>query len=450
LTLQIEQQETENRELKLTVHVDEARVQEAMRKTARKIARQLRIPGFRPGKAPFNVVQNRIGQEALRAEAVDSITQDIYREAIEEVEAVPFASGSLDEIEMDPLVFQLTIPLEPLVDLGDYRAVRIDPPELEISDQEVNEAMEAIQEKHALLEPVDRPAQEGDVVIADFGAVQDDVTLIDREGAELLLDPEKLYPHIPFVENVVGMSAGDEKSFDVETDVEEVEEDEEQEGEKKEPSLLTYTVKVHEVKSRYLPPLSDSLAKEEGDFETLLELRVDVREKLTKAAQTKADAEYVDQVFDKISEGATVTYPPVAVENEIDRTIEGMEQRFKQQGWGLEDFLKIQGKTLESLRDEYRPEAINYVERSHITIALVDAERLSLEDEEIDYLLDERLGQMGDLEEEAMKQIREMYSSGQGRMMMANDALMSKFTERLKTIGQGEAPELTEPSDEEE
>lgn len=447
MTLQIEQQETENRELKLTVQVDEARVQDEMRKTARKIARQMRIPGFRPGKAPFNVVQNWVGKEALRAESVDALTQKIYMEALDQVEAVPYAPGSLDELEMEPLVMQLTIPLQPLVELGDYREVRIDAPVVEVSDEEVNEAMEAIQEKHALLEPADRPAKEGDVVIADFKAVQDDAELINREGAELLLDPEKLYPHIPFVENVVGMSAGDEKSFDVDTGSDE---DDEEEGEEQEPRLMTYTVKVHEVKSRYLPPLNDDLAREEGDFESLLELRVDVRQKLTDAAQQKADGEYVDQVFDQIREGATVTYPPAAVENEIDLMLEDMEQRFSQQGWGLDDFLKIQGKTREGLREEYRPEAINRLERSQITIALVEAEQLSFDEGDIDRLLDERLGQMGEMEEETLQQIREMYTSGQGRMMMANDMMMTKFTERLQAIGLGEAPELPEPSDEEE
>jgi len=447
LTLQIEQQETENRELKLTVQVDEARVQDEMRKTARKIAKQMRIPGFRPGKAPYHVVQNWVGLEALRAESVDAITQQIYKEVLDQVEAVPFAPGSLDEMEMEPLVMHFTIPLQPEVELGDYREVRVEAPVVEVSDEEVNEAMEAIQEKHALLEPADRPAQGGDVVIADFKAVQDGAELINREGAEVWLDPKKLYPHIPFVENVVGMSAGEEKSFEVDTSGDD---DEEEEGEEQKPRLMTYNVKVHEVKSRYLPPLTDDLAREEGDFESLLDLRVDVRKKLTDAAQQKADGEYVDQVFDKIREGATITYPLAAVENEIDLMIEDIEQRFSQQGWGLDDFLKIQGKNREGLREEYRPEAVNRLERSQLTIALVEAERLSFDDGEIDHLVDERLGQMGDMEEETLQQIREMYTSGQGRMMMANDMMMTKFTERLKAIGLGEAPELPEPSDEEE
>jgi trigger factor len=451
LSLQIEQQETEQRELKLTVRVDESRVQEEIRRAARKFAKNLRIPGFRPGRAPFDVVQRWVGKEALRGEAVESITEDIYREALEQTNVIPFAPGSLDDIELEPLVFHLTIPLEPVAELGDYRQVRVDPPQVEVSDEQVNRAMKAIQEKHALLEPANRPAQEGDVIIADVRAEQDGETTLDRTGAELLLDPETLYPSIPFVANVVGMSAGEEKRFDITLPAEVAEEgDEGEEGEEADQKVVTYTVKVHEIKARYLPPLNDDLAKDEGDFETLLDLRIDVRRRLTEAAQREANAEYVDQVFEKIRGGASVIYPPAAVEQELDRLVEEVEGRFERQGWALEDVLKMQGKTLEAMREDYRPRAEEQVERSQITIALLRAERLSTSEAELDQLVEERVGAMGEMDDEVGSQLREFYQSGQGRLFMANDMLMTKFTERLKAIGLGEAPELPELSEEEE
>jgi trigger factor len=358
-------------------------------------------------------------------------------------------------MEMEPLVLHLTIPLEPTVDLGDYRQVRVDPPEVEVKDEAVDEAMKAIQEKHALLEPADRPAQEGDVVIADLVAMQDDEVTLDREGAELLLDPESLYPDIPFVENVVGMSAGEEKEFALTIPLPSEEEDEEADEEAVDEvdRTVNYRVTVHEVKSRYLPPLSDDLAREEGDYETLLELRMETRKNLTEAAQRQADADYVDQVFNKILEGATIVYPPAAVESELDSMLGNLEAQFKQQGWTLEDLLKIQGKTVEMQREEMRPQAEEQLKRSQTTIAIVRAERLSLEEAELDDLVEERMGDMGEIDDELKTQLREYYNSGQGRMFMANDMLMNKFTERVKAIGRGEAPDLPElevSSDEEE
>jgi trigger factor len=432
LTLQIEQHETENRELQLTVRVDEARVEEAMRQTARKLARNVRIPGFRPGKAPYQVVRNWVGAEALRSEAIDSIAGDIYQEATEQVDVVPFAPGSLDDIELEPLVLHITVPLQPKVDLNDYRSVRVEPVPIEISDEAVNEEMRAIQEKHALLEPANRPAQEGDVIIADLKVEADGKTIMSRPNAELLLDPATLYPDSAFVGNVVGLSAGEEKAFQL------VHKTEDQSYER------TYTVNVHEVKSRFVPPLNDDLAREEGDFESLLDLRIHVRKQLTEAAQRQADADYVEQVFGKMRELATVVYPEAALEQEVTRMVGDMEQRFSEQKWTLEDYLKLQGKTIDDLRTDLRPEAESYLVRSQITYALVRAERLSLDDQEIDAKLAERLERIKDMEEATAEQLREIYTSGQARVMLANDVLMEKFTERLKDIGRGSAPDLPE------
>ena len=443
MTLEIEQHETENRELRLIVRVDEARVEEAMRQTARKLARNIRIPGFRPGKAPYHVLRNWVSADALRAEAVDSIAADVYREATEKVDVVPFAVGSLDDIEMEPLVFHITVPLRPEVDLGDYRSVRAEPTPVEVSDEAVNEAMRAIQEKHALLEPANRPIQPGDMIIADLRAEEEGEVVLSREKAELLLDPAKLYPDTPFVESIVGMSAGDEKTFPL------VLEDEDT-GNSHE---LTYTAKVHEVKSRFVPPLNDELAREEGDYESLLDLRIHIRKQLTEAAQREADAKYVEEVFDKIREGAKVVYPPAAVEQEIDRLVSEMGERFTRQGWSLDDYLKLQGKTIEDLREELRSEAEDYLVRSQITYALVRAERLGIEDQELETRVGKRIDQMEGLQEETAQQLRELYTTGQGRILMANEVLMEKFTERLRAVGRGEAPELSElpeSSDEEE
>ena len=441
--LQIEQQENENRELELTVRVDEPRVAEAMRETAKKLTKTLRIRGFRPGKAPYHVVQRWVGKDTLRAEAVESIAPDVFREAIEQVDVVPYAPGSIDDMEMDPLVFRITVPLEPIVDLGDYRQASIDPPEISVTDEQVNQAMKAVQERHALLEPADRPVQEGDVIIADLKAEKAGEVLLEREGAELLVDAETLYQGTPFVENVVGMSAGDERTFDIASAKGEDDEDDDQDG------AVTHTVAVQEVKSRYLPPLNDDLAKEEGDYETLLELRIDVRKQLTEAAQKQADARYADQVFEKIQEGATVVYPPAAVELELDTTMENLKQTVQRQGWEMDEYLRIQAKTIEVLREEAKPSAEERVKRHQVTLALVRAEQLGVDDAELEQRVDERLGQLGEQEDGVIDQLRERYMSERGRMVIINDVLSGKFSERLRAIGRGEAPEI-EGSEEEE
>ncbi|MBN1319012.1 MAG: hypothetical protein JXA42_26250, partial [Anaerolineales bacterium] len=263
---------------------------------------------------------------------------------------------------------------------------------------------------------------------------------------------------------------GDEKEFLVDIQVEEEEpESEEPEADEdadevdegtaeteeemteteKEPEQVTYVVKVHEVKSRFVPPINDDLAKEEG-YDTLLDMRIDARKKLTEQAQKKADAEYVDKVFDAIQEGATVVYPPAALELQIDQRIQELEERFKQQGWSLDDYFKAQGKTPEVLREELKPQAEVQLVRGQITRALVEAEKISVGNKDIDQLLEDRLNETSDYNEELRKQLRDFYTAPDSRRWLANDAMMTKFTERLKAIGEGKAPELSELLDEEE
>jgi len=433
LSLQIEQQETENRELKLTVRVDEKRVQEAIRRETREMARKARIPGFRRGKAPMHIFQRWVGKEALRAHAVDSMQKDILDEVSEQVEALLCAPGKLDDVELDPLVFYLTLPLLPKVDLGDYRQVRVEPSEIGVPDVQMNKAMERLREQHVLVEPVDRPAAMGDIIIADIHAVKDGEVVFERESAELLLDPEKLYAGTPFVKNIIGMSAGQVRSFELTSLTDETD-------------VRDYTVTVQDVKERYLPPLNDDLALDEG-YETLLEMRMDVRRQLAEDLKPRADAEYADQVLAEIRKGVTVTYSQVFLEQTIDQMIERIEENLKQQKWTLEDYLKTRAKTMESLRKELRPEAIEQVEVRHTVDAFLRAEGLSADKVELEQFIDTRLGEM---DQETSERIREIFSSDQGRQEILSNMLAAKFSERLKAIGRGQAPELPDPLEEEE
>jgi trigger factor len=267
------------------------------------------------------------------------------------------------------------------------------------------------------------------------------------------------------------MSAGDEKEFVVEVQVEEEEpkddeveveeaadeaeteeaakEVEQETAEPKEPEQVTYTVKVHEVKSRFVPPINDDLAKEEN-YDTLLDMRIDARKKLTEQAQKKADAEYIDKVFDAIKEGATVVFPPAALEMQIDQHIQELEQRFNQQGWSLSDYLKAQGKAPEVLREDLKPQAEQQLVRGQITRALIEAEKISVGNKDIDRLLEDRLNDTSDYNEELRQQLHDFYTAPESRSWLANDAMMTKFSERLKVIGEGQAPDISELSDEEE
>ncbi|MGB2895667.1 MAG: trigger factor family protein, partial [Anaerolineales bacterium] len=183
--MKIERQDLENRQVELQVEVASDQIQTAMRAAARRLSRGTKIPGFRPGKAPYEVILGKFGEDVIFEEALDSLGQEIYRDALEETEIEPYAPGSLDEIiREDPLKLRYTVPLAPDVDLGTYRDIRIPFEDAEVTDEAFEEALEEIRQRQALIEPVNRPAEETDLVIVDLSGELLDPE--DEEDAKLL------------------------------------------------------------------------------------------------------------------------------------------------------------------------------------------------------------------------------------------------------------------------
>jgi len=176
--LNIQTEHLENHTARLTVEVDEQRLERAMVRAAREIAKKGRIPGFRPGKAPLNVVMNLYGRDYVLSEALEDLGNDIYREALEQAQIDPYAPGSLENIDQEGRQLTFVVPLRPTVELGDYRAIRETHEVEEVDDQMVSDALENLREEQAELEPVDRPAEMGDRVT--FEHIE--VVLMSDEG----------------------------------------------------------------------------------------------------------------------------------------------------------------------------------------------------------------------------------------------------------------------------
>ena len=219
--MKIEREDLENRQVELQVEVAPDRLEKAMHASARRLSKGTKIPGFRPGKAPYEVVVGKFGEELIFEEALESLGQDIYREALEESELDPYAPGSLEEITReDPLKLRYTVPLAPEVHLGPYRDIRIPFEEAEVTDEAVEDALEGIRQRQALIEPVDRPAEETDLVQVDLSGellepeAEEDTNLLDLKDVPLLVDPETDVPTPGVMEHLIGISAGDEKSYE--------------------------------------------------------------------------------------------------------------------------------------------------------------------------------------------------------------------------------------------
>lgn len=467
MTLNIQTEQDDQRQLLMTIEVPEERIEKQMRQTARRLSRDAAIPGFRKGKVPYPVLLKRLGREALRAEAVEDMLQGVFEEALKEVEPDIYAQASFEDMELEPLVLKFTIPLTPEVDLGSYRELRKEVEAVAVQDEAVEEALESVRMRHAAVEEVERAVEAGDLVtiagkgelvLVDEGedaeegdeaaedgedTAVDDTVIFDTEGLELLMDSDKLFPGTPFVENIIGMNIGDEREFEF-TFPEDFEE-EELAGKD-----AIFNISILTVKSRELPELTDEFASEEG-HESLEAMRESIYKNLLKSAEQQAQNDLIEDTITMILEeaNAKLVYPPAAVESEIDGRIESFKQQVTQSGWQWEDYLKLQGGSDDTLRDDFREAAEESVKRQLIVRQFVFDEKLHITDEDIDAKLDEQLASFAD-NEDLSKSMRDFYKQGYGLEMISSQILMDKVYERMAAILSGEAPDLAELEADEE
>ena len=478
MTLTIHTEENDQRQLKMTVEVAEERVRQAMRNTARQLARNMAIPGFRKGKVPYNVLERRVGRENLRAEAIEEIIPAVFEEALEQVDPDTYGQPTLDDLETEPLVLTFTVPLTPDVKLGDYRSLRQDIEPVTISDEAVDEALEQVRVRHQVLEPVDRPIQAGDVVTIggegrllphekapetaaetaeavapeaeqeaapEVTAAATEVTaeetsadgeeiIFDEERIDLLMDSDKLFAGTPFVENLIGLESDDTTSFSFvfPDDFEE----EEFAGRE-----ATFDLTILEVKNRQLPELDEELAKQEGDYETLEEWREATRENLQEQAEIQARNEMLEGMIDDLLASAELVYPPTAVESEIDDMVERYKSQVRRSDWEWDDFLRMQGQTEAALRQDFREAAVERLERQLVLRQLILEEKLTVTAADIEAAVEERVSRFGD-NEELQQGMRDFYRSGQTFDMLSSEILMDKVMERVRAILTGNAPDL--------
>lgn len=463
MSIIIHKDEDDQRQLELKVEVSEERVEQAMRQRAKQLSNQVRIPGFRRGKVPYGVIVQRFGRDLIRAEAVEDMVQGIYEEAITSAGVEVYGRPSLDDMEIEPLVLSFTVPLEPIVTLGDYRSIRKEIEEISITEEAVEEALEQVQINHQEVETVDRPVQSGDVItirgkgvllpqpddesdgeesLEESGDAADSESgmefLFDEEKLDLLVDSDKVFPGTDFIDNLIGKAAGDEVDFTL-TFPENFEE-EDLSG-----RTAQFNLGVLEVKEREVPPLDDELAKLEGDYETLDELRDNLRQRLQDQAEEQAKEDLIEGMVDDLLEDADLVYPPAAVEMEIDDAVENFKNQVARSGWDFDDFMTLQGLNEESLREDFRESSEERLRRRLVMRQFVLDEKLRIKAEDVEELIDERVARFDN--EELRDSMRNFYLSGSGFDMISSEVLSDKVYDRVMAIVSGTAPDLKDLED---
>jgi trigger factor len=447
--LEVETELLEDHQARLVVSVEPERVQKALQAAARRISKQVDIPGFRRGKAPYHIIARHFGEEAIYDEALDTLGQTVYKEALEQSGLQPYAAGLLEDVSYEPLVLTFTVPLAPEIDLGAYRDVRIpfEPPE--VSDARVEEELRNLQRDEAILEPVERAIQMGDLASLDIrgtlvgseedaeDAGQDDEQrlLLDQKAAPVDVAEDARLPMPGFAEKVVGMAVGDEREFDLTLPTDDDDVHAELRG-----RTVHFEVKCVEVYRQEVPDLDDEFAQSVGDYESLADLESDIRARLERAAERRVRDEHLDRVLTHLVEDEVVhvKYPPIMLEEQIDDTVEDLGHRLNREGLDLEAYLTINKMTEDELRDDFREGAARQLTRGLIMGKLVELEKLSVSPEEIEDEIKTRVLTYG-----AQAGLAQQFASTpQVREVITSELLVNKAIERLLMIASGEAPDL--------
>jgi len=422
----------ENCEVLVTVEVDEKQTDKLLKAAAGRISRQVRIPGFRPGKAPYRLIVQRFGEEVVRNEALEDLSKSVFEQALKQIDVEPFAPASLEDVDWDPLVMKVRVPVAPVVELGDYRGLRIEVEPVEATEAEIEEALGNLKDEYATWNPVERPAKLGDQITLAVKEQAGDQVLAENENVEYeLAEVEEEGAGPDLTTPLIGLSAGEDKEFSV--TYPETADDPRYAGQD-----VTISVRMHGVKEKETYPLDDDFAQMVGDFDTLEELKEKITEDVRQRKQREADRELGEDAFEQLIENAErIEWPQVIEDEELDQALEEQDRRLQQNGLSLETYLSMQKTTREELREEHRPGVQKRLQRSLVLSKLVELEDISVEGHEVSNQLD----RMSILAGEQGADLRESLTTPDGLRHIAGDILTAKTRDRLVQIVKGEAEE---------
>ena len=397
--------------VRVQAEVPAAEVERRLAQTARRLGRDLRVPGFRAGKAPAPVILQRMGRDAVLDEAVRDSLAGWYTAAIDAARVVPVGEPQLDLGGMpgqgEPLKFSIEIGVRPKAQLGEYKGLEVGRREVEVSDEALNAELDRLRERSARLDTVERPAASGDFVVMDYRGTIDDEPFAGGEGRDQMVElgSGRLVPG--FEDQLDGAAAGDERTVTVTFP-------DDYPATELAGNEAQFAVSVKEVKAKELPALDDDLAAEAG-FDTLDELREDIRSRLAEADSAQIEGEFRQAALDSAVKAATVEIPEALVEARARELWDSMLHSLAHQGISREAYLRIAGRDEDEIVEQSKPDAEQALRREAVLAAIVEAEGIEPTDEEV------------------LEAVEEAAGEGPGRMSP------KKLLERLKSTGRLES-----------
>ena len=388
----------------LKVEVDSEQYSKEISKAYREIVKKIDVPGFRKGKTPKHILERFVGKEAMYEEALEKVVNEAYFEAVKDTGIEPVDQPQVDIKQAEegkPVLFEATVMVKPDVELGQYKGIEVTRSNLEVTDEDVEKELERMQNDHAQM------------VNIEEGAVQlEDETIIDFvgriTGEEFDGGKSEMFPLTigsgrfikGFEEQMIGMAINETREINVTFPEDYIEA-------KVAGKDVVFTVTLHSIKRKELAPIDDEFAKDVSDFETLEELKTDVRNKLIQVTENRIGYMKRKELIDKVVDNATVEIPESMVERQSRELFNSITNNFANQGVSISDYMAYTNTTVDKMRDEMRPEAERNVKTTLVIEAIGKAEGLAPTEEEIQEEVERYAKIYGQTPEEFREQMKQ-------------------------------------------
>ena len=430
--MSLQMEKLEHNMAKITIEVPVEEMAKAVNAAYLKNKNQISIPGFRKGKVPLAMVEKMYGKGVFLEDAANAVIPGAYDKAVKECEEEIVSTPTIDVVQLEPekaFIFTAEVALKPEVELGKYKGVKIDKIETEVTEDEVNEAIDRERKNNAREITVeDRPIQDGDKATIDFEGFVDGVAFEGGKGTnyDLVIGSHSFIDN--FEEQLIGKSIGDEVEVNVTFP-------EKYQAAELAGKPAVFKVKINEIKTKELPELNDEFAQDVSEFDTLAEYKEDLRKHLEVSKENDAKRAKEDEAIKKIIDKSTMELPDAMIDTQCENMINEFAQRISQSGLTMDQYMQFSGMTIDGLKEQVRPEAITRIQSSLVLEQIAKEENIEVSDEEINAEVEKMAAQygmeadklkeyLGDAEKESMK--RDL------AITKAVDLIMENVKERAK------------------
>ena len=421
MSLQVEK--LEKNMAKITVEVPAEQFEKALTAAFNKNKSRFNIPGFRKGKAPQAMVEKMYGVEVLYEDAINEALDATYGDAVTESKLDVVSRPEIDVVQVEKgkeLIYTATVAVKPEVTLGEYKGIEVEKASAEVSDEDIEAELKKVQEQNSRLITVeDRAVEDGDQTVVDFEGFVDGTPFEGGKGEDYPLTIGSHSFIDTFEEQLIGKNIGEECEVNVTFP-------EEYHAKELAGKPAVFKVTVKEIKRKELPELNDEFAGEVSEFETLEEYKNDVKAKLSLTKQKEAATENENHVVDKVVENATMDIPEPMIDSQVNNMVNDYARRMQSQGLSLEQYMQFTGMTIDTLKEQMKPQAVKRIQTRLVLEAIVKAENITVSDEAVE----KEIADMAESYKMEVAQIKE-YMGENGIEQMKEDLAVQEAVDFL-------------------